>query len=324
MKLLSIVLILVFDCTLVKCRRFTRDHFGYSQDLQRNWSITNTACAGHHQSPIHIDTQTAIPLAIPALEFVGYHNLVPRPISITNNGHSVDLKPYHVPTQINSPQIFGGLLPNRYFFDSLHYHWGKRNNRGSEHVINSVRFAMEMHIIHRNEKYESVAEALKHEDGLVVLAFFFQIREKDNNELNPILKELPILTPEGSTVYMHESFTLASLISKSTDIFYTYRGSLTTPPCSEAVTWIIFPDPLPVSYTQMTRFRTLTTGHHSEHIEDNYRHLQPLGTRKIFVRRRATDSSYYRNIVMNHTDSEFWENESIEEESESVEIDLNN
>lgn len=280
-------------------------HFGYSEGLQKNWTHHSSECGGTHQSPIHIDTEDAIPLAIPALEMIGYHNLLPRPISITNNGHSVELKPYPVPEAVNTAQIFGGLLSDKYYLEGLHFHWGRRNNRGSEHVISSVRYAMEMHIIHRNEMYQSVSEALKHPDGLTVLAFFFQLREKPNPELQPILKELHLLKPEGSTVYMHESITLASLLPRSTDIFYTYRGSLTTPPCSEAVTWIIFPDPLPVSYSQMTMFRSLTTGH--SHIEDNYRHLQPIGTRKIFVRREPTDSSYYRNVMHNFSDVTFWE-----------------
>lgn len=70
--------------------------------VQRNWTRHSSDCGGTHQSPIHINTEYAIPLAIPALEMIGYHNLLPRPISVTNNGHSgkvnlfTDLLPFSV------------------------------------------------------------------------------------------------------------------------------------------------------------------------------------------------------------------------------------
>lgn len=46
---------------------------------------------------------------------------------------------------------------------------------GSEHVFNDVRFPLEMHVIHRNRKYENIFEALQYQDGLAVLAFFYQV-----------------------------------------------------------------------------------------------------------------------------------------------------
>lgn len=67
--------------------------------------------------------------------------------------------------------------------------------------------------------------------------------------------------------------------------FFTYKGSLTTPPCSEVVTWILYPDPLSVSVTQMAKFRQLSNGIEGSVLVDNYRALQPLGNRRVFVRR---------------------------------------
>lgn len=51
----------------------------------------------------------------------------------------VELKPYRVSVEDNTAQVFGGLLPNKYHLESFHFHWGRKNNRGSEHVIDSVR-----------------------------------------------------------------------------------------------------------------------------------------------------------------------------------------
>lgn len=61
-------------------------------------------------------------------------------------------------------------------------------------------------------------------------------------------------------------------------------GSLTTPKCNEAVTWIIFPDTIPISLHQMGKFRSLSNGIEGLLLVDNYRHLQPIGNRKIFIR----------------------------------------
>lgn len=65
--------------------------------------------------------------------------------------------------------------------------------------------------------------------------------------------------------------------------FYTYQGSLTTPPCSQAVTWIIFPQAIDVSSMQMDNFRILTD-RRGENIVNNYRFLQPKGKRLIYFR----------------------------------------
>lgn len=233
----------------------------------------------------------AIPLTIPAIEMIGYHNLLPGPLLIHNNGHSVSLsipKPSKEDMEFGyiHPYIFGGKLLNEYELEGLHFHWGDRNNRGSEHVMNDIRYPMEMHIIHRNRKYANVAEALGHQDGLTVLGFFYQIRESDSSDLATIVKNLDIVEAYDQNISLNFTFSLASLVGDiDVEKFYTYKGSLTTPPCSEAVTWILFPDPLPVSIAQMNKFRKLSNGIEGSVLVDNYRSLQPLGNRRVFVRK---------------------------------------
>lgn len=73
------------------------------------------------------------------------------------------------------PYVFGAKLNNEYELEGLHFHWGRKNNQGSEHTFNDVRYPLEMHIVHRNRKYATVPEALNHIDGLTVLAFFYQV-----------------------------------------------------------------------------------------------------------------------------------------------------
>lgn len=82
------------------------------------------------------------------------------------------------------------------------------------------------------------------------------------------------------------NFTLSELFGDmSTMEFYTYQGSLTTPPCSQAVQWIVLPNPINITHAQMTRFRLLSDNH-GEVLENNYRHLQPKGARKVFYRQK--------------------------------------
>lgn len=86
---------------------------------------------GPDQSPISIHTRRAIELDFPAIEFVRYHNPLPTPLVLVNDGHSVIL---NVPKPDNFPQfpyIFGGKLRNEYEFVGLHFHWGDKNNRGA-------------------------------------------------------------------------------------------------------------------------------------------------------------------------------------------------
>jgi hypothetical protein len=79
-----------------------------------------------------------------------------------------------------------------------------------------------------------------------------QVREKDNPMLEPLLKKLRHVKLEGQSVHLDSTFTMASLLPRDLEIYYTYRGSLTTPPCSEVVTWIVFPEPQFISYMQVS------------------------------------------------------------------------
>lgn len=67
--------------------------------------------------------------------------------------------------------------------------------------------------------------------------------------------------------------------------FYTYAGSLTTPPCSQAVTWVVFSHAITITPSQMKRFRRLSDGHGAA-LENNYRALQAKGNRRVFLRRK--------------------------------------
>lgn len=82
-----------------------------------------------------------------------------------------------IPPTRNSRQPFvtGGLMRSIYEAESLHFHWGSKGVKGSEHKINDRKFDVEMHIVHRNRKYPTQEEALQNKDGLAVLGIMFRI-----------------------------------------------------------------------------------------------------------------------------------------------------
>ncbi|KAJ9575443.1 hypothetical protein L9F63_007694 [Diploptera punctata] len=289
----------------IKCLVLTIILFCNLQTLlgngQKTWHERHEMCAGEYQSPIKIIGHHAVPLSLRAVEMVGYHDPLPGPLLLINNGHSVKLRPADLDQVVSPPAVYGALLTDHYILDSFHFHWGLRNYRGSEHRVNGIRYPMEMHVIHRKQSYGSINEALEYNDGLAVLAFFFQLREKDNQKLNPLVKQLRDVTEEGQSVQLDTTFTMSSLLPRDLDIYYTYKGSLTTPPCNEAVTWIVFPEPNYISIRQLKRFRRLSAG--ESKMADNYRILQELGNRLVFVRRMYSEKTANRTVAENH---QFW------------------
>ena len=86
----------------------------------------------------------------------------------------------------------------------------------------------------------------------------FQITN-DDGSTNEMLMKLENMNKVGSKSIVIENFNLKQFLSPITNLkkakFYRYEGSLTTPPCSETVTWTIFPHPLRIAKNLMEEFR---------------------------------------------------------------------
>lgn len=228
--------------------------------------------------------------------------LYPVNVKVENNGHTVNIDLPKVEPATSSlgqkiinqilPQIYGGPLHgDRFIAESLHFHWGSNDFHGSEHVIDSTRYTMEMHLLHRNSKYATVEEAREHADGLAVIAFLFQANEAnyDYYGLSSLIEVLDKVQEYNTTAEVESFFNLATLVGDQLDAdnYFTYEGSLTTPPCSESVTWVVLTNVLKMSHFQMKKFHNLRDENHAV-LENNYRSLQAKGSRVVTLKLPAS------------------------------------
>ncbi|XP_078456154.1 carbonic anhydrase 14-like [Lampetra fluviatilis] len=251
---------------------------------QEHWKETYPICGGDNQSPVDVRTDaTRLVPDLPPVSVLGYDAPSQTTYNMTNNGHTLFVK---LPPGM---EMSGGGLPWRYEAVQFHLHWGSvGRQRGSEHYVDGVQYAAEIHIVHFNkEKYKSMDEAMKKVDGLAVLGVLVEVGPRDNEVFTVLMKELGKVKYSGQQTVV-QAFSLLSLLPKELGHFFRYNGSLTTPGCDETVTWTLLHKPIEVSVAQLT---TLTTGLTSTEasapvastLENNFRFPQPLGQRKILT-----------------------------------------
>ncbi|XP_036690058.1 carbonic anhydrase 5A, mitochondrial isoform X2 [Balaenoptera musculus] len=126
--------------------------------------------------------------------------------------------------------ISGGPLENHYRLKQFHFHWGAVNEWGSEHTVDDHVYPAELHLVHWNAvKYQNYTEAVMGEDGLAVVGVFLKDARAALGPFQP------------------------SCLLPACQDYWTYPGSLTTPPLSESVTWIIHKKPTEVAQDQLAR-----------------------------------------------------------------------
>jgi len=168
----------------------------------------------------------------------------PFPLRVENNGHTIQV------TAENSQVSFAGdSMP----LVQLHFH------SASEHTVEGEQYPLEMHLVHASE------------DGrLAVVGVFFEEGDESPGLL-PIWSHLP--EQPGPVVAFEDVEIDPSMLLPETRTSWRYRGSLTTPPCSENVSWTVFTQPLTASREQLDTFRAIYSG--------TYRPTQPLNERVV-------------------------------------------
>ncbi|ESO96281.1 hypothetical protein LOTGIDRAFT_66515, partial [Lottia gigantea] len=212
-----------------------------------SWPQQYEHCGGMQQSPINIDTKSvSYDPDMGAFDFSQFDvSSNSHVFNITNNGHSGKFISHS-----NEMYCKGGGLPGEFKTAEFHFHWGSDDSRGSEHGIDMKNYPLEMHIVHYNTKYGTLTNAKSQPDGLAVLGVMFEISETDNPNFEPITSALHNIRREGE----REAITnlhISNLLPKNPEMFYRYKGSLTTPPCFESVTWTIFAVPQKISSKQV-------------------------------------------------------------------------
>ncbi|KAG5677935.1 hypothetical protein PVAND_007649 [Polypedilum vanderplanki] len=248
-----------------------------------NWDKT---CKGKHQSPIDIDVLHVKKVKLPPLKFENF-DIQPESTTVTNNGHTVM---FTVKTAKGSePTIDGGpFKTGKYVFSQLHFHWGDNDTYGSEDSFNGKHFPMELHVVFYKQKYGTQENALKHEDGLAVLAFFFVIAQKPNPSYVEVSKLLKRIISPNTNATFEDPLALEDYMHSNMHEYYVYNGSLTTPPCLEVVTWLDFYNPIQISHSQLENFRSLQDNE-GNLLSHNFRPVQPIGDRIVWLTSKQFD-----------------------------------
>ena len=200
------------------------------------------ACgAGTQQSPIDLSAAVRAELAP-----VGVRWQQVTLNSVVNNGHTI---------QVNTPQ--GGHIDlDGVRYDLLQFHF----HHLSEHTLGGRHFPLEVHLVHKAAGGE----------GLAVIGVFFE-EGAENTVLAPVWQAMPRQEGEGASAAVVDP---AGLLPASRAAF-RYAGSLTTPPCSEIVSWTVFAAPLSASGAQIAAFAEL--------FPNNFRPVQPRNRRFLLT-----------------------------------------
>lgn len=178
--------------------------------------------SGHRQSPI--DIRDGIPVQLPPIQF----DYRPSGFNVLDNGHTIQVNP----APGNSITVNG----HRYDLVQFHFH------KPSEERINGRNFDMVIHLVHKDP------------DGqLAVVAVLLQ-RGEAQPQIQSVWNALPL--ERGSSLGSPVPIDLPALLPKDPH-YLTYMGSLTTPPCTEGVLWLVMKQPVTVSQTQIDIFARL-------------------------------------------------------------------
>ncbi|WP_291115516.1 carbonic anhydrase [Flavobacterium sp. UBA6135] len=212
-----------------------------------NWqNVGYTDCGGSVQTPINIETASTIKSS--ALFDVVF-NYNPFIMKIVDNGHTVQVNKNGTAT--NSITIDGVT----YNFLQFHYH------THSEHEIDGNTDEMEIHFVHQDPITNNLA---------VIAIMINAAGNTDNAFIQSYLQNFP--SSENNEVVTSTSLNLNDLLPNDKK-YFTYTGSLTTPPCSQGLKWVILKEKITVSTNQLHAFEQ------RHHI--NARPIQPLNGRIV-------------------------------------------
>ena len=221
-------------------------HWAYEgENGPQNWAKLKpefSLCGiGKRQSPIAIQSDSTLQGPAEPLVF----NYTPSRGSVVNNGHTlqVDVEGENSVT----------VRSSSYRLLQFHFH------TPSEEMINSKRYSMVAHLVHKNEAGQ-----------LAVVAGLMELGEP-----NAFLDKVWTYTPLDSNdrVRMPDGLLDLNELLPRDQRYYQFMGSLTTPPCSEGVLWMVLKQPVKISAAQYRLFR--------QQFPLNARPVQPVNGRPV-------------------------------------------
>jgi len=152
----------------------------------------------------------------------------PLPLRIVNNGHTI---------QVNADTgSFCVIGDTRFDLLQLHFH------HPSEHLLSGNNFDLECHFVHRSDS------------GALAVSGVFIRPGAHNATLKSLFDAMP--NTEGSEIRVADTIDIAAIMPPENG-YFRYMGSLTTPPCSEGLTWTVHKQPIEASVEQIRQFATL-------------------------------------------------------------------
>ncbi len=217
-------------------------HWDYGSEGPPKWGGLDRAfsiCAtGDQQSPV--DLRDGIPAQIPPVRL----DWKSGKFTVENNGHTIEAK---VP-----PGSSVTIGADRFNLTQFHFH------SPSEHAISGKRSAMEAHFVHT------------HDDGRIAVLGTLLEGGGRNEAFSAVMKVAP--AKAGEEAPTESAVDPRQMVPGSLDS-WRYEGSLTTPPCSQIVSWVVFARTVPVAKSDIDVFRKI--------FAMNARPLQPRNRRYL-------------------------------------------
>ena len=212
-------------------------------------ALVSGVVAQTEQTPIDIDHRDVTRATLPALQFNYPDSLT---LQVVNTGSPDEF----ATVRAIPPSQAASLTVDGVQYNLLQFHW----HTSSEHEVNGLKYPLEMHFVHQSA------------GGTLLVVGVFIKPGTSQRELKKIFSHLPQDAEDTKTV---ESFNLNKILPKKKTSF-RYAGSLTTPPFTEGVKWVVLDTPISLPPKQIQAFQELFP-------EGNSREVQPLDGRSIFT-----------------------------------------